>query len=72
MEKMQELDHKFNKAKLGFQSEMENDYLQMSDKLFVQCEDLDKEKEYIEKSKKGGQQGNRSFFLALERCGVLT
>lgn len=74
MEMMQELDHKFNQAKIVFQTEMENDYLQMSDKLLLQCKELVKEKEFIEKSKKGGhsklvsRRTRVSLFAKLSFC----
>jgi hypothetical protein len=53
MEKMQAMDLKFNESKIEFQLEMEKSYLKMSDELLLQCKDLCKEKEYINKSRVG-------------------
>lgn len=53
MERMQDLDLKFNSAKVQFQLEMEKGYLKMSDELFLQCKNLYQEKECVNRSKVG-------------------
>lgn len=63
MERMQEMDLKFNADKVEFQLEMEKGYIKMSDELFLQCQDLCKEKEYVNQSKVG--QGNFNLFPIL-------
>lgn len=55
MQKMQELDHKFNAVKATFHSAMEKNYEQMSNQLVSQCDALAKEQtEYKNKLKSGG------------------
>lgn len=54
MQKMQELDYKFNTAKAIFHSTMEKNYEQMSSQLVLQCDALTKEQaEYKNKLKSG-------------------
>lgn len=55
MEKMQALDHKFNKTKVGFQQKIENDHVQLSNKLLLQCKELSKEKEYAKSNTEQGK-----------------
>lgn len=56
MEKIQALDHKFNKTKIGFQLEVENECIQMSNKLLSQCKELSKEKEYVKLNTEQGEK----------------
>lgn len=66
---MQAIDHKFNKTRLKFQLEIEKEHLDMSNKLLLQCKELNKEKE---NAKSDTEQGKRSMhFLFVHMLNAL-
>ncbi|CAO3633587.1 unnamed protein product [Mucor hiemalis] len=67
MERMQDLDLKFNSAKVQFQLEMEKGYLKMSDELFLQCKNLYQEKECVDRSKVGQDTANPEMRFQSEK-----
>lgn len=67
MEKMQALDHKFNKTKIGYQLEMEKDYSRMTDELILQCKTLTKQKEFVCATLKQEQGKKKKKKLMIER-----
>ncbi|KAI9255385.1 hypothetical protein EDC94DRAFT_617498 [Helicostylum pulchrum] len=70
IEKMQALDHKFNKTKIGYQLEMEKDYLRMTDELISQCKMLTKQKEFVCATLKPAQQEATKFINEKVRLNI--
>lgn len=66
MQKMQELDHKFNAVKATFHLTMEKNYEQMSNHLISQCDALTKEQaDYKNKLKSGWSYQFRQYMRLL-------